>query len=381
MSSSLAALLLVAAFFAPHQNPLSAGSFPCTTCAGQGEVSLPCTTCEGDGKAPCRDCAFDSEAAQRRMLAVMELTDPAEAKKVREAMREWERTRAKLAEALGSFERGATPGRIRCPANCRGGVSFLNPGVKCKACGGKGSLKCGNCRGKGEAKCFDCLGKRKRVVACPECSGHGVGHDPLARTTDAGACPWCADAGQRDCRACDKGGKREQDCAACAGVGTRPCPDCAGTKKAWCKKCSGTGDLGSYFAAKASSRCDACKSKGVVKCTTCQRGRVECKACAGKGRLKGTCPLCYAGKVAPCEGCWQGSERAWVVTAERLFAAERFPEATAHMAVAVERAAARNHAQLRTFEGQAKQRKEVKRKSDKDLKALRKRLAVMEKEG
>jgi hypothetical protein len=68
-------------------------------------------------------------------------------------------------------------------------------------------------------------------------------------------------------------------------------------------------------------------------------------------------------------------------TGFRVEAGGRFPEATAQMTVAVERARARHRDRLETFTGETKRREERRRRPEKELRALPGRPAKMMKDG
>lgn len=368
----------------PQQEPATppetaAPLAPCGTCSGDAWVSVLCSHCEGDGKGPCVNCAVNLVAqANVRGLAVLALTDPVTGKRLNKTTEELRVQLKHLQQTTGFGRLRGTPGTIGCVGRCHNGAAFLNRGLPCKACKKKGKLKCPSCKGKGETACALCDGSKRRAVPCPECLGATKSPDPLSRTVDAESCPWCEDAKALACHVCDKNGDRENRCVPCAGSGRLPCTKCYGTEKRGCNKCASTGDLSSYFAKKNSNRCDKCNVKGVLPCDECEDGTETCKPCHGKGMVPRGCYTCGGKKFGLCDGCFFGSSRAWSVTAERLFTAQRLPEAVAHQEVAVARTSRRNEAELAAIEDDKARRKQ-RRQLDARLKKLRLRLAEMQK--
>jgi hypothetical protein len=348
----------------------------CGTCAGKGEARLVCEDCGGDGKVNCIDCILrSSDLRWKRTLQAAEQKDPELAKRLRESHDNLQDTYRAIAENMTSSTGLLPPGRLPCHARCRGGKCLVYP-LPCKVCKEQGWLQCPTCKTKGEVRCDACWGSGKRVRPCPECIGSGQAPDPLARTVEAHACPWCSGATGRACGRCGEDGLEEGTCEGCLGSGELLCKTCNGTREAVCRACCGTGDDSVSSLDHRSNRCKSCKAKGVVACTSCQKGRVRCGSCEGDGKVRIGCALCLGFHVVPCEGCWSNSEEAWVVTARRLAAASKAREAHAHWVVALQRAELRTRSERDVFVGTDAEQRALEARHAKELRELQQAVAA-----
>lgn len=229
----------------------------CPTCGGAGRGELACYGCDGRGQLACLACEDGWVPCSN------------------------------LACAGGEVLRSA------------GGEDFEDDCRTCK----DGRLACTQCK-KGTAACVVCKGRRTTSVRpCRDCAAKGVLPCPECAVNPAVPCPWSGAEAHRPCAACELprermrcwscGGKAEVACVACAGSGESPCFDCAGTGKLY--EQSGSGSR------VEPRRHEACRGRGAVDCTACERGVRACERCA-EGWVT-TCFLCGDTRLAPCPEC------------------------------------------------------------------------------
>jgi hypothetical protein len=88
------------------------------------------------------------------------------------------------------------------------------------------------------------------------------------------ACENCRSAGEIACSECVSG---QIDCPECSGVARRTCDRCEGG--------------GYHLGARGDMiQCQLCNTRGTVRCTRCNRGRVTCGNCSGRSMI--TCSRC-----------------------------------------------------------------------------------------
>ena len=169
-------------------------------------------------------------------------------------------------------------------------------------------------------------------------------------------------------------------CMSCLGDGKRVCRKCSGTLNAGCNKCGGTGDLSSYFASKPSNNCDKCKRKGILRCATCQKGMLACEPCESTGWIEeAVCEFCAGNKRALCSGCWDGSGRSWLETAEKIAAADNPERALAMFTEGMRREKARAVTMMAELEAESPERKRREKAWKKRMKQLERRLTALSK--
>jgi hypothetical protein len=190
------------------------------------------------------------------------------------------------------------------------------PGLKCRACGGRGGLRMEDSiedlqrRLTGPllemAQAFKGMGMVQVSgiwVPAGVTNSLTVKQKAALLKASASGCQECYRMGGSGCRACKGSGLIKCSASSCE-YGMILCPDCQGRKES-----SRAGKYGS-----SSQTCRTCNQKGLIKCKECQglgvttceecqgTGREACAACGGTG-LRPECAKCDGSGLVKCSRC------------------------------------------------------------------------------